>query len=155
MSTERGVLGKDPVYAQTMLRIKDPKPTLDFYTRLMGMKLLTKMDFPELKFSLYFLAFTDESPPYDPNTEGNKNADWLFQRKYMTLELTHNWGTETSDEKYHNGNTEPRGYGHIGFTLDDIYTTCEKLEKEGVKIVRKPSPFQNSLGVMFLNVFSI
>ena len=44
------------VFNQTMLRIKDPKISLDFYTRIMGMTLYRKLDFPEMKFTLYFLA---------------------------------------------------------------------------------------------------
>ena len=41
------------VFNQTMLRIKDPKVSLDFYTRIIGMKLYRKLDFPEMKFVLY------------------------------------------------------------------------------------------------------
>lgn len=69
-----------------------------------------------------------------------------------TLELTWNHGTETDDEyKVWNGNTgrdgegtlfaeEPaaRGFGHIAFNVDDVYATCEQLEKDGVKFQKKP-----------------
>ena len=44
------------VFNQTMLRIKDPVVSLDFYTRVIGMKLYRKLDFPEMQFTLYFLA---------------------------------------------------------------------------------------------------
>ena len=44
------------VFNQTMLRIKDPERSMDFYTRVMGMRLVRKLDFPEMKFTLYFLA---------------------------------------------------------------------------------------------------
>lgn len=55
-------------FQQTMLRIKDPKRSLDFYTRVLGMNLITKLDFPTMKFSLYFLAFVDSMTevPDDP-----------------------------------------------------------------------------------------
>lgn len=55
-------------FQQTMLRIKDPKRSLDFYTRVLGMDLITKLDFPTMKFSLYFLAFMDSMAevPDDP-----------------------------------------------------------------------------------------
>ena len=50
------------VFNQTMLRIKSPEKTLDFYTRVMGMTLVKKLDFPEMKFSLYFLAWAIGRP---------------------------------------------------------------------------------------------
>ena len=58
----------------------------------------------------------------------------------VTLELTHNYGTENDkDFKYNNGNVEPhRGFGHIAFFTDDVYASCEKLEKEGVQFQKKP-----------------
>ena len=49
------------VFNHLMLRIKDPKKTLNFYSKLMGMRLIKKFDFPTMKFSLYFLGnLTDE-----------------------------------------------------------------------------------------------
>lgn len=50
-----------------MLRVKDPQPALDFYTRVLGMTLLAKLDFPSMSFSLYFLAYEkQEDIPQDP-----------------------------------------------------------------------------------------
>ena len=46
------------VFNQTMLRIKDPEKSIDFYTKVLGMTILKKLDFPDFKFSLYFLALT-------------------------------------------------------------------------------------------------
>ena len=49
------------IFNQTMLRIKNPKVSLDFYTRIMGMTLYRKIDFfPDMKFSLYFLAMSGD-----------------------------------------------------------------------------------------------
>ncbi|KAJ1270255.1 hypothetical protein BS78_06G039900 [Paspalum vaginatum] len=121
---------------QTMLRVKDPKVSLDFYTRVMGMSLLKRLDFEELKFSLYFLGYEDvTSAPADHI----KRTEWTFRQK-ATLELTHNWGTETDPEfkGYHNGNSDPRGFGHIGVTVDDVYMACERFERLGVDFVKKP-----------------
>ncbi|XP_040380007.1 lactoylglutathione lyase [Oryza brachyantha] len=120
---------------QTMFRVKDPKVSLDFYSRVMGMSLLKRLDFPEMKFSLYFLGYEDvNSAPTDPV----KRTVWTFGQR-ATLELTHNWGTENDPEfkGYHNGNSDPRGFGHIGVTVDDVYKACERFENLGVEFVKK------------------
>ncbi|XP_039013538.1 lactoylglutathione lyase-like [Hibiscus syriacus] len=120
---------------QTMFRIKDPKVSLDFYSRVLGMSLLKRVDVPELKFSLYFLGYEDVSKaPSDPVDR----TAWTFG-KPATIELTHNWGTESDPEfkGYHNGNSEPRGFGHIGITVDDVVKTCERFERLGVEFVKK------------------
>uniref|UniRef100_A0ACD5YZZ2 Uncharacterized protein n=1 Tax=Avena sativa TaxID=4498 RepID=A0ACD5YZZ2_AVESA len=121
---------------QTMFRVKDPKVSLDFYSRVMGMSLLKRLDFAEMKFSLYFLGYEDLSAaPADPV----QRTGWTFGQK-ATIELTHNWGTETDPEfrGYHNGNSDPRGFGHIGVTVDDVYKACERFERLGVEFVKKP-----------------
>lgn len=128
---------KSYFFQQTMYRIKDPKVSLDFYSRVLGMKLLKRFDFPEMKFSLYFMGYEDvEVAPTDPV----ERTVWTFKCK-ATLELTHNWGTESDPEfkGYHNGNSEPRGYGHIGITVDDTYKACERFEKLGVEFVKRPN----------------
>lgn len=117
-----------------MLRVKDPKVSLDFYSRVLGMRLLKQLDFPEMKFSLYFMGYVDESAIPTDETERTR---WLFQQP-ATLELTHNHGTEADDSKYHNGNSEPRGFGHIGISVPDVYKACERFEALGVKFVKKP-----------------
>ncbi|KAK2433880.1 glyoxalase/bleomycin resistance protein/dioxygenase superfamily protein [Trifolium repens] len=94
---------------QTMFRIKDPKVSLDFYSRVLGMSLLKRLDFPELKFSLYFMGYEDTSEA--PSNPVDRTV-WTFAQK-ATIELTHNWGTESDPEfkGYHNGNSDPRGFG--------------------------------------------
>ncbi|KAM1227303.1 hypothetical protein ACFX2I_006586 [Malus domestica] len=127
---------KGYIMQQTMFRIKDPKASLDFYSRVLGMSLLKRLDFPEMKFSLYFLGYEDlASAP----TNSVDRTVWTFGRK-ATIELTHNWGTESDPEfkGYHNGNSEPRGFGHIGITVDDTYKACERFESLGIEFVKKP-----------------
>ncbi|XP_050368536.1 lactoylglutathione lyase [Argentina anserina] len=124
------------IMQQTMFRIKDPKVSLDFYSRVLGMSLLKRLDFPEMKFTLYFLGYVDvASAP----TEPVDRTVWTFGQK-ATIELTHNWGTESDPEfkGYHNGNSEPRGFGHIGITVDDTYKACERFEHLGVEFVKRP-----------------
>lgn len=68
-----------------MYRIKDPKVSLPFYTGVLGMTLLTKLDFPESKFSLYFLGYED--PADVPTNNNSERTKWAMSRK-ATLELT-------------------------------------------------------------------
>ncbi|OMO82788.1 hypothetical protein CCACVL1_11758 [Corchorus capsularis] len=127
---------KGYIMQQTMFRIKDPKVSLDFYSRVLGMSLLKRLDFPEMKFSLYFMGYENvAAAPSDPVDR----TVWTFGRP-ATIELTHNWGTESDPEfkGYHNGNSEPRGFGHIGVTVDDTYKACERFERLGVEFVKKP-----------------
>ena len=127
---------KGYIMQQTMFRIKDPKVSLDFYSRVLGMSLLKRLDFPEMKFSLYFMGY--ENTAEAPSNPIDKVV-WTFSQK-ATIELTHNWGTESDPEfkGYHNGNSEPRGFGHIGITVDDTYKACERFQNLGVEFVKKP-----------------
>ena len=129
---------KSYVFNQTMMRIKDPKLSLDFYTRIIGMRLYRKLDFPDMKFTLYFLAMPRDVDDSKVPEDENKRTTWTFSQRAM-LELTHNWGTENDpDFSYHNGNLEPQGFGHIGFSVPDVYVAAERFEKLGVKFVKKP-----------------
>lgn len=123
------------VFNHTMLRIKDPKASLDFYTRVLGMKLVRKLDFAEWKFSLFFLAYVPEGT--DVPVENEANARYAFGREAV-LELTHNWGTEEQETTpYHNGNTEPRGFGHICISVPDIQQACARFESLGVNFQKR------------------
>lgn len=69
-----------------MYRIKDPRKTIPFYTGVLGMRLLQKLDFPEMKFSLYFMGY--EKPNDLKGELGSKErSEWTFAQK-ATLELT-------------------------------------------------------------------
>ena len=125
------------IFGHSMMRIKDPERSLDFYTRVLGMRLLRRFDFPEMKFTLYFLGMIPESENGNVPGDRNKRATYVFGNKAM-LELTHNWGTEEDDTcKYHSGNEEPKGFGHIGFTVPDVYAACARLEELGIEFVKK------------------
>jgi len=122
------------VLNQTMLRIKDPALSLPFYQQVLGMSLLDQFDFPDMSFSLYFLGYSETRPPEDPKAR----ATWLFDQPAL-LELTHNWGTESEpNQHYHSGNEEPRGFGHIGISVPDVYAACERFDRLGVDYVKKP-----------------
>ncbi|CAL1540378.1 unnamed protein product [Lymnaea stagnalis] len=122
-------------FQQTMIRIKEPKRSLDFYSRVMGMTLLLKLDFPAMDFSLYFMGYEN---PDDVPSDPKERAKFCFSRK-ATLELTHNHGTEKEEkEVYHNGNSDPRGFGHIGIVVPDVYKACERFEQLGVPFIKKP-----------------
>ncbi|WP_269519097.1 lactoylglutathione lyase [Alteromonas sp. BMJM2] len=122
------------VFNQTMLRIADPKRTLDFYTRVMGMTLIKRLDFEEMKFSLYFLAAGDDFS--DISDDAEKRTQQTFGRPAM-LELTHNWDDTSENASYHNGNSEPKGFGHIGFHVPDATAACERFEALGVPFQKK------------------
>ncbi|WP_434457563.1 lactoylglutathione lyase [Stutzerimonas urumqiensis] len=121
------------VFNHTMLRVKDPERSLDFYTRVLGMRLLRRLDFEEGRFSLYFLAMT--AGEQVPNDVAERQR-YTFGRQSV-LELTHNWGTEKDDSQYHNGNADPRGFGHICFAVPDVIAACERFESLGVPFVKR------------------
>ena len=85
------------VFNQTMMRIKDPKLSLDFYTRIIGMRLYRKLDFPDMKFTLYFLAMPGDVDNKNLPDDDKKRTTWTFSQRAM-LELTHNWGTENESD---------------------------------------------------------
>ena len=122
------------VFNQTMLRIKDPAQTIPFYRDVLGMTLIDQFEFPDMAFSLYFMGYPTEPIPQ----ERAERVRWLFEQPAL-LELTHNHGTENEPESvYHNGNDEPRGFGHIGFSVPDVYAACERFEQLGVTFVKRP-----------------
>ena len=121
----------------SMMRVKDPAVSLDFYTRIMGMKVLRKLDFPEMKFSLYFLHRPAEGEAAPPEDAGERTAYTFAQRGI--LELTHNWGTETqADFKYHDGNAQPQGFGHICFSVPDLDAAVAWFDQHQVPFVKRP-----------------
>jgi len=107
-------------YLHTMLRVGDLDRSIRFYTEVMGLKLRSRKDYPEGKFTLAFLG-------NDTDAEG-------------FLELTHNWETKN----YELGS----GYGHMAFAFPDIYAACEKIAGNGGKITRAPGPMKHGTTVI-------
>ncbi len=97
----------------TMLRVGDLQRSIDFYTKVLGMKLLRTSENTEYKYSLAFVGY------------GN-NPD------HAEIELTYNWGVD----KYEMGTA----YGHIALSAEDIYKTCEQVRAAGGNITREPGP---------------
>lgn len=123
------------VLNHSMLRVKDPQVALDFYTRVFGMRLLRKLDFPEMKFSLFFLQRPEDGAA--PEDVGERTA-WTFAQRSI-LELTHNWGTESqADFRYHDGNAQPQGFGHLCFSVPDLDAAVAWFDENGVTFVKRP-----------------
>ncbi|KQV50885.1 lactoylglutathione lyase [Massilia sp. Root335] len=105
----------------TMLRVGDLQRSIDFYTKVLGMKLLRTSENPEYKYTLAFVGY------------GN-NPD------HAELELTYNWGVD----KYEMGSA----YGHIAISADDIYRTCDQVRAAGGNITREPGPVKGGTTVI-------
>jgi len=132
-----------PTWQQSMLRIKDPEKSLKFYKETLGMRLLDKLDFANMGFSLYFLASVPENEVTpEPGTAEAHRYLWSFPG--TTLELTHNYGTEKQEGAiYHPGNQPQEGnrrdgFGHIAFSVPDVYESSKELEGKGVAFQKKP-----------------
>jgi len=124
------------VFNHSMLRVKDPEVALDFYTRILGMRVLRKLDFPEMKFSLYFLHRSVDGERA-PDDLGERTA-WTFAQRGI-LEFTHNWGTEDDlDFKYHDGNAQPQGFGHLCFSVPDLDAAVTWFDENQVTFVKRP-----------------
>jgi lactoylglutathione lyase len=124
------------VFNHAMVRIKDPAVSLDFYSRVLGMRVLRKLDFPEMKFSLYFLH-RPQAGEVVPEAVGERTA-WTFAQRGI-LELTHNWGTENDAEfKYHDGNAQPQGFGHLCFSVPNLAAAVQWFDDKAVPYVKRP-----------------
>ncbi|OBS19580.1 hypothetical protein FPOA_11306 [Fusarium poae] len=107
----------------TMLRVKDAEKSLKYYQEVLGMSRLRTLENPEAGFNLYFLGY----PGDHPFPEG-KDDNAITQREGL-LELTWNYGTEKEENfKYHDGNSEPQGFGHICVSVDNLEAACKRFE---------------------------
>ncbi|KAL5415429.1 hypothetical protein PMIN04_008557 [Paraphaeosphaeria minitans] len=111
----------------TMIRVKDAEKSVAFYKDIMGMQLKRTSENEKNGFNLYFLGYgapANESAPEGVSATAHDEG---------LLELTWNYGTEKdANFKYHNGNDEPQGFGHICVSVDDLDAACARFEEKGV-----------------------
>ncbi len=105
----------------TMLRVTDLDVSIQFYTEILGMRLLRKKDYPEGRFTLAFVGYNEEA-------------------ESAVLELTHNWGVSA----YHLGNA----FGHLAIEVSDVYKACEAIREKGGEITREPGPMKHGSRIL-------
>lgn len=104
-------------YLHTMIRVNHLDESIKFYSEVLGMKLISRTDYPDGKFTLAFLGY------------GNSKED-------PCIELTYNYDRHAY--------TLGDAFGHIALETDNIYSTCEKVRALGAKITREPGPMKHS-----------
>ena len=104
-------------YLHTMIRITNIEESLDFFCNKLGLVEIRRKEVPEGKFTLIFLAA--------PEDENNS-----IETRSPEIELTYNWDPENYDKG--------RNFGHLAFSVKNIYVTCQKLMDGGVTINRPP-----------------
>jgi lactoylglutathione lyase len=107
----------------TMLRVGNLQTSIDFYTKLMGMKLLRQSENKEYQYTLAFIGYGEESDT-------------------TVLELTYNWAKDK--DHYNIGDA----YGHIAVGVEDIHAICESIELQGGDVYRKPAPVKGGQSVI-------
>ncbi|MDX7990411.1 lactoylglutathione lyase [Xenorhabdus sp. Reich] len=105
----------------TMIRVGNMQRSIDFYTQVMGMRLLRTSENPEYKYSLAFVGYSDES-------------------QGAVIELTYNWDVEN----YEMGTA----FGHIALGVDDVAATCERIKLAGGKVTREAGPVKGGTTVI-------
>lgn len=105
----------------TMIRVGDLQRSIDFYTQVLGMRLLRKADYPSGRFTNAFVGYDDES-------------------RAAVLELTHNWDTKSYDMG--------TGFGHVAVEVDDAYKACDEVKKRGGRVTREPGPMKHGTTVI-------
>ncbi|HXU92941.1 MAG TPA: lactoylglutathione lyase [Gallionella sp.] len=105
----------------TMIRTGNLDRSIDFYTKVLGMKLLRRHDYPEGKFTLAFVGYGDE-------------------RDHAVIELTYNWGVDHYDLG--------AGFGHIAIEVDDVYAACDEIKRRGGTVTREAGPMKGGTTVI-------
>ncbi len=105
----------------TMIRVGDLERSIEFYTQVLGMKLLRRADYPGGRFTNAFVGYDDES-------------------RAAVLELTHNWDTKSYDLG--------SGFGHVAVEVEDACKACEAVKKQGGKVTREAGPMKHGTTVI-------
>jgi lactoylglutathione lyase len=105
----------------TMIRVGDLERSLQFYTDVLGMRLLRRKDYETGRFTLAFVGYGSEE-------------------ETSVIELTHNWDTEAYDL----GN----GFGHIALEVEDAVAACREIKARGGKVVREAGPMKHGTTVL-------
>lgn len=105
----------------TMLRVGNLDRSIEFYTQVLGMRLIRSTEYPSGRFTNTFVGYQDE-------TQG------------AVLELTYNWDTDHYDLG--------TAYGHIALEVDDAYAACDKIRALGGKVVREAGPMKHGTTVI-------
>jgi len=105
----------------TMLRVGDLERSIDFYTNVLGMRLLRKTDRPDQKYTLAFVGYGDE-------------------RAHAVLELTYNYGVSSYDTG--------TGYGHVAIAVPDAAAACAAVRAKGGNVTREAGPVKGGTSVI-------
>lgn len=105
----------------TMLRVGDLQRSIDFYTKVLGMKLLRQSDNEEYQYTLAFVG-------YQPESEG------------AVIELTYNWGVSEYDLG--------TAFGHLAIEVDNAAQACEDIRNNGGKVTREAGPVKGGSTVI-------
>jgi len=105
----------------TMLRVGDLERSIDFYTNVLGMKLLRSTDRPDQRYTLAFVGYGDE-------------------REHAVLELTYNYGVD----RYDVGNA----YGHVAIAVPDAKAACDAVRAKGGNVTREAGPVKGGTTVI-------
>ena len=105
----------------TMIRVGDLPRSIDFYTDVLGMKLLRETDRPDQKYRLAFVGFAEDADGAE-------------------IELTYNYGVD----RYDLGNA----FGHIALAVPDAAAACESVRRKGGKVTREAGPVKGGSTVI-------
>lgn len=117
-------MAKKPLarFAHTMIRVFDQDKAIDFYTRVLGMKVLRQAEYPGGRFTNTFVGYEGED-------------------ETATIELTYNWDQK---EPYDKGN----GWGHLAIEVPDVYKACDAVTNAGGTVTRPAGPMKHGTRVI-------